>query len=78
MAVEPEREVHSTGTDKGGGIPDGPLAMEPRFTTGNPEERSGLGFAVMQSFMDRVKVTSRPGKGTKVVLITRLSARAST
>lgn len=45
---------------------------------GNPEERSGLGFAVMQSFMDRVKVTSRPGKGTKVVLIKRLSARAST
>ena len=43
-----------------------------------PEERSGLGFAVMQSFMDRVKVTSRPGKGTKVVLIKRLSARAST
>ena len=40
--------------------------------------RSGLGFAVMQSFMDRVKVTSRPGKGTKVVLIKRLSARAST
>ena len=53
-------------------------AMEPLFTTGNPEERSGLGFAVMQSFMDRVKVTSRPGKGTKVVLIKRLSARAST
>ena len=58
--------------------PDVPQAMEPLFTTGNPEERSGLGFAVMQSFMDRVKVTSRPGKGTKVVLIKRLSARAST
>ena len=52
--------------------------MQPLFTTGNPEERSGLGFAVMQSFMDRVKVISRPGKGTKVVLIKRLSARAST
>ena len=67
-----------TVTDKGVGIPDVPQAMEPLFTTGNPEERSGLGFAVMQSFMDRVKVTSRPGKGTKVVLIKRLSARAST
>ena len=64
--------------DKGCGIPDVEKAMEPLFTTGNPEERSGLGFAVMQSFMDRVKVTSRPGKGTKVVLIKRLSARAST
>ena len=77
VAVYPEREVHITVTDKGVGIPDVPQAMEPLFTTGNPEERSGLGFAVMQSFMDRVKVTSRPGKGTKVV-IKRLSARAST
>lgn len=66
------------GHGQGVGIPDVPQAMEPLFTTGNPEERSGLGFAVMQSFMDRVKVTSRPGKGTKVVLIKRLSARAST
>ena len=78
VAVYPEREVHITVADKGIGIPDIPQAMEPLFTTGNPEERSGLGFAVMQSFMDRVKVTSRPGKGTKVVLIKRLSARAST
>mgnify|MGYP000992461976 CR=1 FL=1 len=78
VAVYPEREVHITVTDRGVGIPDVPQAMEPLFTTGNPEERSGLGFAVMQSFMDRVKVTSRPGKGTKVVLIKRLSARAST
>ena len=61
VAVYPEREVHITVTDKGVGIPDVPQAMEPLFTTGNPEERSGLGFAVMQSFMDRVKVTSRPG-----------------
>ena len=78
IAVYPGREVHITVTDKGVGIPDVPQAMEPLFTTGNPEERSGLGFAVMQSFMDRVKVTSRPGKGTKVVLIKRLSARVST
>ena len=62
---------------RGCGIPDIEKAMEPLFTTGG-EERAGLGFAVMQSFMDRVKVTSRPGKGTKVVLIKRLSARAST
>ena len=50
-------------------------AMEPLFTTGNPEERSGLGFAVMQSFMDKVKVISKPGKGTKVLLIKRLAQR---
>ena len=78
VAVYPEREVHITVTDKGVGIPDVPQAMEPLFTTGNPEERSGLGFAVMQSFMDRVKVTSRPGKGTKVLLVKRLTQREGT
>ena len=62
-------------SDKGVGIPDIPQAMEPLFTTGNPEERSGLGFAVMQSFMDKVKVISKPGKGTKVLLIKRLAQR---
>ena len=63
IAVYPDREVHITITDKGIGIPNVEQAMQPLFTTGNPEERSGLGFAVMQSFMDRVKVTSKPGKG---------------
>ena len=48
---------------------------EPLFTTGNPEERSGLGFSVMQSFMDNVRVTSRPGRGTRVTLTKRLSPR---
>ena len=67
--------VRITISDKGVGIPDVAKAMEPMYTTGNPEERSGLGFAVMQSFMDKVKVTSRPGKGTKVLLIKRLAQR---
>ena len=75
IAVYPGREVHITVSDKGIGIPDIPQAMEPLFTTGNPEERSGLGFAVMQSFMDKVKVISKPGKGTKVLLIKRLAQR---
>ena len=78
IAVYPGREVHITVTDKGVGIPDIPQAMEPLFTTGNPEERSGLGFAVMQSFMDKVKVTSKPGKGTKVLLVKHLSERNAT
>ena len=77
IAVYPGREVHITVADKGIGIPDIPQAMEPLFTTGNPEERSGLGFAVMQSFMDKVKVISKPGKGTKVLLIKRLAQRES-
>ena len=78
VAVYPEREVHITVADKGIGIPNVEQAMQPLFTTGNPEERSGLGFAVMQSFMDRVKVTSKPGKGTKVLLVKRLSRREPT
>ena len=78
IAVYPDREVRITVTDKGVGIPNVEQAMQPLFTTGNPEERSGLGFAVMQSFMDRVKVTSTPGKGTRVVLIKRLAQREGT
>ncbi len=78
IAVYPDREVHIMVTDQGIGIPNVEQAMQPLFTTGNPEERSGLGFAVMQSFMDKVKVTSRPGKGTKVLLVKRLSPRSTT
>lgn len=53
--------------DRGCGIEDIEQAMEPLFTTGG-SERSGLGFAVMQSFMDKIKVTSKMGKGTTVTL----------
>lgn len=53
--------------DKGCGIFDVKQAMEPLFTTGG-SERSGLGFAVMQSFMDKIKVISKPEKGTSVTL----------
>ena len=53
--------------DKGCGIPDVKQALEPLFTTGG-SERSGLGFAVMQSFMDKIKVISKPEKGTSVTL----------
>ena len=60
--------------DKGCGIPDVSKAMEPLFTTGGAE-RAGLGFAVMESFMDSVKVSSAPGKGTRVTLSKRLGTR---
>ena len=53
--------------DRGCGIENVEQAMEPLFTTGG-SERSGLGFAVMQSFMDKIKVTSKLGKGTTVTL----------
>lgn len=54
--------------DKGCGIEDIKKAMEPLFTTAPEEERAGLGFAVMQSFCDKVKVKSTPQKGTTVTL----------
>lgn len=77
IAMYPGREVRITVADKGVGIPDIKQAMEPLFTTGNPEERSGLGFAVMQSFMDRVTVRSKPARGTRVVLVKRLAERGA-
>lgn len=78
LAVYPGRLVKITVADRGVGIPDISKAMEPLFTTGNPEERSGLGFAVMQSFMDKVRVSSTPGHGTRVTLTKRLEEKPST
>lgn len=67
--------VRITVTDRGVGIPDVAKAMEPLYTTGNPDERAGLGFAVMQSFMDKIKVSSTPGRGTRVTMAKRLESR---
>lgn len=77
VAVYPDRRIKITVADKGIGIADVAQAMEPLFTTGDPEERSGLGFAVMQSFMDGVQVTSHPARGTRVVMTKRLAAKSS-
>ena len=60
--------------DWGVGIADVERARTPLFTTGN-EERSGMGFTIMESFMDALKVRSRPGKGTTVVMSRRLARR---
>jgi len=60
--------------DKGCGIPDIKQAMEPLYTTGG-EERGGLGFTVMESFMDKVRVRSKVGQGTTVVMEKRISSR---
>jgi stage II sporulation protein AB (anti-sigma F factor) len=54
--------------DKGCGIPDIKKAMEPLYTTCETGERAGLGFSIMESFMDKLKVRSVPGKGTSVTL----------
>ena len=70
----PEREIYIRIKDKGCGIGDIEQAMEPLFTTAPEEERSGLGFSVMQSFMDNLTVRSKLGCGTTVVMRKRLSA----
>ena len=62
--------------DKGRGISDINKAMEPMFTTApEDEERSGLGFTVMESFMDKITVKSAPGRGTTVTLEKKLGGR---
>ena len=60
--------------DWGRGIEDIQQARQPLFTTGG-EERSGIGFTIMESFMDRLTVKSTPGRGTTVTMRRRISAR---
>ena len=60
--------------DRGVGIADVEQARQPLYTTGSAE-RSGMGFTIMESFMDSVKVRSVPGKGTVVTLRRRISRR---
>lgn len=62
--------------DKGVGIEDIQQAMTPLFTTSS-DERSGLGFSVMESFMDKVRVVSKPQKGTTVTLIKAIGGKSA-
>lgn len=63
--------------DKGCGMDDVNKAMEPLYTTSNSGERAGLGFAVMQSFMDKIKVTSKVDHGTTIIMHKRIIRRFS-
>ena len=60
--------------DSGVGIPDVDRARTPLLTTGG-EERSGMGFTIMESFMDGLKVRSQPDKGTIVTMRKRIARR---
>ena len=71
----PDQVLEVIVRDWGVGIPDIEQARTPLFTTGN-EERSGMGFTIMESFMDAVKVRSTPGKGTTVTMRKRFALRA--
>ena len=77
LRLYPDNTLEIQVKDKGVGIPDVERARQPMFTTGGAE-RSGMGFTIMESFMDGVKVRSTPGKGTVVTLRRRLARRLGT
>ena len=62
--------------DTGIGIPDITQALEPMFTTGG-DDRSGLGFSVMECFSDKLRVTSRVGKGTTVIIYKTIRGKSA-
>ena len=72
--ILPEHVLEIRVKDKGCGIDNLSKAMEPMFTTGS-DERSGMGFTIMESFMTTLKVTSKPGKGTTVLMRRKLINR---
>ena len=69
-----ERLVRVSVRDRGCGISDVKKAREPLYTTDSENERSGMGFTVMENFMDKLTVSSRLGKGTTVTMYKRISA----
>ena len=70
-----ENEVRIEIRDRGCGIPDVKQAREPLYTTDAESERSGLGFTVMESFCDKIRVRSKVGRGTTVTLIKKIGAK---
>ena len=74
VRICPDQVLEVTVRDHGRGIPDIEKARQPMFTTGG-EERSGMGFTIMESVMDKLVVRSTPGRGTTVVMRKRLAPR---
>ena len=71
-----DRTVEIKIKDKGCGIPDVKQAMEPLYTTDKTGERGGMGFAIMNSFTDKLKIKSEVGKGTCITMIKHLKNNA--
>jgi stage II sporulation protein AB (anti-sigma F factor) len=61
--------------DQGAGIEDTELARTPLFTTKPDEERSGMGFTIMENFMDQFEVTSMLGGGTTITMMKRIASK---
>ena len=76
LRIRDEQELEIVVRDWGIGIADVEQARTPMFTTGS-EERSGMGFTIMESFMDTLKVRSQPNKGTTVTLRRKIARRIS-
>ena len=77
LRVCPGNVLELTVKDRGRGIADVEKAREPMFTTGG-EERSGMGFTIMESFTDQLTVSSVPGRGTTVTMKKKLAPRLKT
>ena len=75
LRILPGQALEISVRDWGVGIEDVEQARTPLFTTGS-DERSGMGFTIMESFMDTVKVRSKPGKGTTVIMRRSIARRA--
>ena len=75
-SISKDRRITVKIRDKGCGIPDIAKAMEPLFSTGG-EERAGLGFSVMESFTDSLRVRSKVGQGTTIIMHKKLAGRLS-
>lgn len=69
--LQSDRAIKIVISDDGVGIPDIKVAREPLFTTGG-DDRSGMGFTIMERFMTSLAVESEPGKGTKVTMLRKL------
>ena len=74
VRICPGNVLEITVRDHGRGIPDVEKARQPMFTTGGAE-RSGMGFTIMESFMDSLRVRSAPGKGTVVTMKRKIALR---
>ncbi len=77
MTIE-ENEIMIRIEDFGTGIRDIKKAMEPLYTSRPDLERSGMGFAFMEAFMDELKVESSPGRGTQIVMKKTMGSREET
>ena len=71
-----ENTIYIEVSDKGRGISDIKEAMTPLYTSAPGDERSGMGFTVMETFMDTLDVMSEPGRGTKVKMSKRIAEDA--